>query len=434
MKLLLVNRNDREDTQTTDSQHGDYICHFPSHSDSNQHSENSDEIPRADHEIYCSQLLTKKRGFPLWVPGPGRQLPIEYRRQGISIGDVGIFTPTGVFDFLFNIFQPANHPINRGIVPQDFVSLSFEEVVDEILENEVYGPGSYLASSSVRRVGMNWIRQVLFHDVLLKFNQSSNASETSSDQRFESTAKEAAILIMPDGATTKDLRNTRRLRYAISSNAKDWYTYARDTRGRDVRNGEIRVVVGVDKVSSWGIATSTCNTGQTASFVFKPDSGQFYRWDCVGGSGRVSPQPREIIEDNVVPQNQCVFVRTINFTLSGKMWNNPPSETVEQLGPGSGNFGNRYSTSSNRGSRGGHGRSASGNQSSGYQAASMQESLQWNQSVNFDPVEVGVSRPKSYSLTSHMNTIQVNHPAAALHNYLHEKVTDVCASKSSSSR
>jgi hypothetical protein len=105
---------------------------------------------RADHEIYSSQLLTKKRGFPLYIPGPGMQLPIEYRRQGITIGDIGIITSLGAFDFLFNIFQPADHPINREGVPRGFLPLS----KPEIQEFMVYGPKTHLASSSVQ---MKWI-------------------------------------------------------------------------------------------------------------------------------------------------------------------------------------------------------------------------------------------------------------------------------------
>jgi hypothetical protein len=79
------------------------------------------------------------------------QLPIEYRRQGLSIGDVGIITPLGAFDFLFNIFQPADHPINRGCVPRGFFPLSNPEID----EPTVYGPKAHLASSSLR---MEWMR------------------------------------------------------------------------------------------------------------------------------------------------------------------------------------------------------------------------------------------------------------------------------------
>jgi hypothetical protein len=123
-------------------------------------------VARADHEIYSGQLLTKKRGYPLWVPGPGKRLPIAYRRLGVSIGDVGIVTSTGEFDFLFNIFQPADHPINRGIVPRGFSPLLLEELSCDIQENTIYGPDTYLASSSVRKISLNLPRQVYFYHVI----------------------------------------------------------------------------------------------------------------------------------------------------------------------------------------------------------------------------------------------------------------------------
>ncbi|KAJ7847076.1 hypothetical protein B0H13DRAFT_1534568, partial [Mycena leptocephala] len=61
---------------------------------------------------YSSQLLNQGRGFPLYVPGPQINLPVQYRREGVAIGDVGRVTPEGNFDFFFNIYLPADHPIN----------------------------------------------------------------------------------------------------------------------------------------------------------------------------------------------------------------------------------------------------------------------------------------------------------------------------------
>ena len=156
----------------------------------------------------------------------------------------------------------------------------------------------YLASSSVRKISISWNRYFTVPRSGSHCDHYLHVNHTAIDQRFESTAK-AAILMTPDGATTWDLRHLRRFRRIISCNAQDWYKHARITRGREVRNGEIRLV---DKVSSWGIATSACNTGQTASYVFKRDPTHLYKWDCVGGSGRVGPQKREIgdlIKDNV---------------------------------------------------------------------------------------------------------------------------------------
>jgi len=124
--------------------------------------------PSADHEIYYHQLLTKRRGSPLWIPGPGRRLPIAYRRQGISIGDVGIITHFGRFDFLFNILQPANHPINSRGVPELFSPLEFGQL--ETDPSTIYGGNTYLTSSSVSTSSVNSshvTHQLCHQDILL---------------------------------------------------------------------------------------------------------------------------------------------------------------------------------------------------------------------------------------------------------------------------
>ena len=58
--------------------------------------------------------LRKKGRHALWAPEPYLQLPLQYRRGGTQIGDVGIITQDGDFDFMFNIygrFIPANNDL-----------------------------------------------------------------------------------------------------------------------------------------------------------------------------------------------------------------------------------------------------------------------------------------------------------------------------------
>ena len=199
---------------------------------------------------------------------------------------------------------------------------------------------------------------------------------------------------MPDGAISEDLQNTESICDLIANNAAEWYKYATVTRGRKVKNGDIRVVVGVDKASSWGIATSACNTAQTASYEFKHDPIHAYRWNCTAGSGRVGPRKseiRDLMQDNPVPKNQCVFVRTMNFTLSGEMWRNFPSDAVEEADPGLGNFSTGgFDSTKERRSGGGRG-DGTGSTSSGHRPSSTPGGFNCAQSVNFDPVELGVS-------------------------------------------
>jgi len=87
----------------------------------------------------------------MWIPGPDMDLPTEYRRQGMLIGDVGILYRAEGFIFLFNIFLPANHPINKGRVPDDFEPLDSSRL-QQGTRKQVIGKNEYLTSPSVRKL------------------------------------------------------------------------------------------------------------------------------------------------------------------------------------------------------------------------------------------------------------------------------------------
>jgi hypothetical protein len=103
----------------------------------------------SESEIYCNQLVRRKRGFPLYVPGPQPNCPAEYQKTGVSIGDVGRITEEGIFDFFFNIYLPADHPINNNDVPEDFAPLRHYFSKDVL--DLPYRPGNYVSTSSVQR-------------------------------------------------------------------------------------------------------------------------------------------------------------------------------------------------------------------------------------------------------------------------------------------
>ncbi len=85
----------------------------------------------------------------MWIPGPDMNLPTEYRREGIRIGDVGILYCSEGFSFLFNIFLAADHPINEGRVPPGFEPLNLSNLKHKLKQQVVLGPKSYLTSTSV---------------------------------------------------------------------------------------------------------------------------------------------------------------------------------------------------------------------------------------------------------------------------------------------
>lgn len=135
---------------------------------------------------------------------------------------------------------------------------------------------------------------------------------------------------MQDGAASWNLRNTRILDKYAEENLIRWYKYAIEDRGRsNIVNGDIRVVSGFDKVSRWAIATFASSNKADApvdlTLCFDRRAGNHY-WDCHGAAGgRAGPFQNEMeglgIEPSAsLPQNQTVFVRTINPILPNRTW------------------------------------------------------------------------------------------------------------------
>jgi len=85
------------------------------------------------------------------MPEPNLNLPVEYRTQGVSIGDVGLIASPGEFDFLFNINYPADDPINSEH-PTDFQPLQPPLQARDISMSRAFEAGRFLASESVKRV------------------------------------------------------------------------------------------------------------------------------------------------------------------------------------------------------------------------------------------------------------------------------------------
>src|SRR5205807_7859625 len=116
----------------------------------------------------------------------------------------------------------------------------------------------------------------------------------------------------------------------VAKNAESWYWFVREVREREVENGDIRLVVGFDRVSSWGIAAFASDIGHQVRLEFRgrDNVSETYRWNCIGSaSGRVGPYEEDIKDlkretDTSGLKNQRVFLRTLNFTLAGEIWDN----------------------------------------------------------------------------------------------------------------
>lgn len=84
----------------------------------------------SDQDVYARLLtFTEPRcGYPLWFPEPSMGLPLEYYRDGVQIGDVGVITTHGSFDVFFNICLPVDHPLRDYYgVPEGFKQIRLSD-------------------------------------------------------------------------------------------------------------------------------------------------------------------------------------------------------------------------------------------------------------------------------------------------------------------
>jgi hypothetical protein len=158
---------------------------------------------------------------------------------------------------------------------------------------------------------------------------------------FETTATEGAILTLPEGATAHDLQNIPRIRAYAAANIESWYRYINGPRGCEAKNGEVRLVIGCDKTTSWGMAAvSSQNQHKIHLLKYRSIEDDYnassspiplYEWEYSGyADARVGPNVEEIEEITRADDseatvkgkysNQCLFVRTLNMTLSDEVF------------------------------------------------------------------------------------------------------------------
>ncbi|KAJ6512738.1 hypothetical protein C8R45DRAFT_326236 [Mycena sanguinolenta] len=247
---------------------------------------------------YCSQLIRQGRGFPLHYPAPQVNLPAEYQRTGVAIGDVGRITTQGDFDFLFNIYLPANHPINPN-VPDDFVPLVPYDPVDVACFD--FESGNYVATPSVTDVG--------------------HTEFPGGEFAFNCVAPSVALLCLPNGARLQKLENLEAMRRYAAKNAASWYKYAKGARGRALANGDLHLITGCEKAASWGMATFYNPILQgNFQIKFRPTQGEAegfrYRWQgpcCHWKHHDAPPVPG-------TPLNHTTFVHTFTVSISQRLW------------------------------------------------------------------------------------------------------------------
>lgn len=256
-----------------------------------------------DQDLYAQQLLLKGNGYPLWDPQPKRHFGDPSAPAGVAIGDVGIITADGGFDFLFNVCVPADHPINPRDLPSAFSPLSPQLSHTDICEFQEYAPGEYLASASVERVPSN------------------------NGLAFECSGSEGAILILPDGAYHRDLVHSAFARFRDYGlrNAQAWYRYISKTYG-NIENGDLHLVTGFDRAPSCGLAVYKNSGTQKSLLSFQGSLGSEHWEPSADGNYAKSKFVEKAREKSVAgirsgrSESLCLFVRTFTITVGESVW------------------------------------------------------------------------------------------------------------------
>ncbi|KAH9476955.1 hypothetical protein JR316_0010871 [Psilocybe cubensis] len=263
------------------------------------------------------------------------RLPASYRQTGVCIGDVGIITPEGAFDCLFNICLPRDYSVNSH-VPENFVPFgeadpdsahSLSQHRYPILEYRSFSSGAYLASDNIH----------------------ANQAHPNNGMHFIASAPEGAILTMPRGAHLQRLANPHQFDGYIAANAESWYKFVNTTLRRGAENGDLRIVTGCHKSSAWGMAAvfhssqhEAIQSHSTLRFNAIPPTqsrsgNHLYFWEVTGSVlAKVGPDTGD--NDGLFDgqhsheiRNQCLFVTTHSVSIRPEVW--------AKLTPGSSVYG-----------------------------------------------------------------------------------------------
>lgn len=157
--------------------------------------------------------------------------------------------------------------------------------------------------------------------------------------------------MLPEPIHGSSLSNIIALQVYVRENLESWYRFVRNTLGRDVGNGDLRLVHSCRKSAGYGIATvSKGGDLPITELTFLVDSswqgesGCKYMWRHKGYA-QVKTGPMvttgsnfRASEGEILPVNQCLFIGTIDCRLQADIWNNlagPSAMTVNPHGSSS---------------------------------------------------------------------------------------------------
>ncbi|KAJ7483196.1 hypothetical protein FB451DRAFT_101857 [Mycena latifolia] len=128
-----------------------------------------------------------------------------------------------------------------------------------------------------------------------------------------------ASLLLPDGASRWDLRSEHLFRDYALKHAQSWYAFVNGDLERMLGNGDLYLVTGVTKATSWGVAAIE-NQSSDGKLSLKLEAAQVGNggtptWEWESASSSVDSGPRRREGEESWGDNQTVFLRGFKVAL-----------------------------------------------------------------------------------------------------------------------
>ncbi|ESK91853.1 hypothetical protein Moror_10505 [Moniliophthora roreri MCA 2997] len=198
-----------------------------------------------DGQVYPRVLYPLRDGIPLWFPedNASPNFPEEHQSTGVRVGDVGILSPEGRFDFIFNICHPEDDPV-QWKVPDDFVQMEDSPPMEEIPK--------YFGKRVISRIDDSK-RGV---DAGLMGGEPGIHHQGGAEYTVDFSKGIGAALALPDGGGFKGAKEVNAFENHAKVHAHSWYYFVNAVLGWKVQNGSLYVylVTGVIKSQAWETA------------------------------------------------------------------------------------------------------------------------------------------------------------------------------------
>ncbi|KAF9066727.1 hypothetical protein BDP27DRAFT_1268184, partial [Rhodocollybia butyracea] len=189
-------------------------------------------------------------GIPFWSSSPAtRRAPAPFNEEGLLVGDVITLNEEGGYDYLFNIFLPANSERNE-FAPEGFKP--FNHGIDPYEYNRAGLKHGQHVSYTTKLASQNQISENLYvrhlgHDFSVR---CAHDEPSECGLLFTSGQPDGALLVVPKGTTLQQL--DQHIEDAIDpyirENLEMWYQNTRRVLS-ELNPPELAVITGCHKCS-----------------------------------------------------------------------------------------------------------------------------------------------------------------------------------------